>query len=97
MADLKTRFKPDRPPQEGPKSPPRGAPKRSEVKRVGKLKITIFLGKTNVFALPDGPKEAPSGSQIAYGTSFGLEIYKNLVRESSERAPRPRRSNKMRS
>ena len=50
-----------------------------------------------VFDLPEGPKEAPSGSQIAYGTSFGLGIYKNLVREGSERAPRPRKSNKMRS
>ena len=61
------------------------------------MKIMVFLGKIMVFDLPEGPKEAPSGSQIAYGTSFGLEIYKNLVREGSERAPRPKKSKKMRS
>ena len=49
-----------------------------------------------VFAFPEGPKEAPSGSQIAHGTSFGLEIYKNLLREGSERAPRPKKTKKMR-
>ena len=38
-----------------------------------------------IFAPQGGPKWAPNGPQIASRTSFGLEIYKNRVREGSER------------
>ena len=45
----------------------------------------MFLGSQGA------PKWAPNGPQIAFRTSFGLEIYGHLVREGSERAPRQKK------